>query len=163
MSATSDKLHAIGHKRHAARQQPRTNSACRVRRAAWRLPSIRPAAGFTLIEVLVALAVIAYAFVGLLGLHARNIKAVARDQSLTRATLLGRELVSQVQYQVTVNGLQDLGDAQGTFDGFPGYRWERQVLSTGLDEMREVVVRVIWDERSPNACELVYFVRDPAV
>jgi len=111
----------------------------------------------------VALAVIAYAFVGLLGLHARNIKAVARDQSLTRATLLGRELVSQVQYQVTVNGLQDLGDAQGTFDGFPGYRWERQVLSTGLDEMREVVVRVIWDERSPNACELVYFVRDPAV
>jgi hypothetical protein len=36
------------------------------------------------------------------------------------------------------------------------------VLSTGLDEVREVVVRVVFDERNPSACELVYFVRDPA-
>lgn len=127
---------------------------------------LRPArrtAGFTLLEVLVALAVIAFAFVGLLGLHGRNIKAIARDQSLTRATLLARELVSQIQFQVLTNGLQDLGDSQGTFEGYPGYRWEREVVSTGLDEMREVVVRVIWDERSPHACQLVYFVRDPAI
>ena len=122
----------------------------------------RPA-GFTLLEVLVALGVIAFAFVGLLGLHARNIQLIARDQNLTRATLLGRELISQIQFQVQTNGLQDLGDSSGTFEGYPGYRWERQVLSTGLDEMREVVVRVIWDERNPSACELVYFVRDPAV
>src|SRR5215510_6015975 len=85
------------------------------------------APGFTLIEVLVALAIIAFAFVGLLGLHARNIKAVARDQNLTRATLLARELVSQVQYQVTMSGLQDLGDGRGKFEGYPGYRWEREV------------------------------------
>ena len=110
-----------------------------------------------------ALAVIAFAVVGLLGLQARNISAIARDQSLTRATLLARELVSQIQYQVLTSGLQDLSDSSGTFEGYPGYRWERQVTSTGLDEMRQVVVRVIWDERSPRACELVYFVRDPAV
>ncbi|MFQ5665101.1 MAG: prepilin-type N-terminal cleavage/methylation domain-containing protein [Candidatus Binatia bacterium] len=123
----------------------------------------REDAGFTLLEVMVALAVVAFAFVGLLGLQGRNIKAVARDQSLTRATLLARELVSQIQYQVSSAGLEDLGDSQGTFDGYPGYRWERQVIATDLDEVREVVVRVIWDERNPHACELVYFVRDPAV
>jgi type II secretion system protein I len=123
----------------------------------------RSAMGFTLLEVLVALAVIAFAFVGLLGLHAHNIKRVASDQSLTRATLLARELVSQIQFQVETDGLQNLGDSSGTFDGYPGYRWEREVLSTGLDEMREVVIRVIWDERNPHACELVYFLRDPAV
>ena len=124
-----------------------------------------PAAGlgFTLLEVMVALAVIAFAFVGLLGLHARNIKAIARDQSLTRATLLARELVSQIQFDVLTKGLQNLGDSQGTFEGYAGFRWEREVVSTGLDEMREVVVRVIWDERSPNACQLIYFVRDPAI
>ena len=120
-------------------------------------------AGFTLLEVLVALVVIAFAFVGLLGLHVRNIQMIARDQNLTRATLLARELVSQIQFQVLTNGLQGLGDSQGTFDGYPGYRWEREVITTGLDEMREVVVRVIWDERNPHACELVYYVRDPAV
>jgi len=128
------------------------------RRGLPRLP-----AGFTLLEVMVALAIIAFAVVGLLGLHARNIKIVARDQNLTRATLLARELISQIQFQVTSNGLRDLGDDQGTFDGYPGYRWERRVLSTGLDEMREVVIRVIWDESAPSACELVYFVRDPGV
>ncbi len=119
--------------------------------------------GFTLLEVMVALAVIAFGLVGLLGLHARNIKLIARNQNLTRATLLARELVSQIQFQVLSSGLQGLGDSQGTFEGYPGYRWERQVVPTGLDEMREVVIRVIWDERSPSACELVYFVRDPAV
>jgi general secretion pathway protein I len=130
-----------------------------------RMMSRRPlrSRGFTLLEVMVALAVLAFAIVGLLGLHARNIKFIARDQSLTRATLLARELVSQIQFEVLTNGLQSLGDSQGTFEGYPGYRWERQVVTTGLDEMREVVIRVIWDERSPSACELVYFVRDTAV
>jgi general secretion pathway protein I len=120
-------------------------------------------AGFTLLEVMVALAIIAFGVVGLLGLHARNIQIIARDQNLTRATLLAREIISQIQFQVSTNGLQDLGDSQGTFEGYPGYRWERQVMPTGLDEMREVVIRVIWDEANPSACELVYFVRDPAV
>jgi len=138
---------------------PAARASCErpVRRARSR------AAGFTLLEVLVALAVIAFAVVGLLGLHARNIKAIARDQNLTRATLLARELVSQIQYQVSTQGLQGLGDGQGTFEGYPGYRWERQILPTGLDEITEVLVRVIWDERNPRACELLYFVRDPAL
>jgi len=131
-----------------------------------RLHAARPqpihGAGFTLLEVMVALTVIAFALVGLLGLHGRNIKAVARDQQLTRATLLARELVSQIQFQVASGGLQQLDSSRGTFEGYPGFRWEREVLSTGLDEVREVVVRVVFDERSPNACELVYFVRDPA-
>jgi general secretion pathway protein I len=126
-------------------------------------PSAARQAGFTLLEVMVALAIVAFGVVGLLGLHARNIQIIARDQNLTRATLLAREIISQIQFQVSTNGLQDLGDSRGTFEGYPGYRWERQVLPTGLDEMREVVIRVIWDENNPRACELVYFVRDPAV
>jgi general secretion pathway protein I len=138
----------------------------------WNSPGRRPcaaprrqqrSAGFTLLEVLVALTVVAFAFVGLLGLQGRNIKAVARDQQLTRATLLARELVSQMQFQVASGGLQQLDDSHGTFEGYPGYRWERQVVTTGLDEVREIIVRVIFDERNPSACELVYFVRDPAV
>lgn len=122
----------------------------------------RPA-GFTLLEVMVALAVIAFALVGLLGLQARNVAMVARSQHLTRATLLARELISQIQVEVETRGLQGLGDSQGIFEGYPGYRWEREVLATGLDDLREVIVRVIWDERTPNACQLIYFVRAPAV
>lgn len=121
------------------------------------------ARGFTLLEVMVALAVIAFALVGLLGLQARNVKMIARGQNLTRATLLARELISQIQVEVDTKGFQGLGDSQGVFEGYPGYRWEREVLTTGLDELREVIVRVIWDERTPNACQLIYFVRTPMV
>lgn len=125
---------------------------------------LRGEQGFSLIEVLVALAIVAFAVVGLMGLQARNIKAIARGQNMTRATLLARELVSQTQYQVLLNGLAALGNEQGSFGrDYPGFRWEREVIGTGLDEMREVVVRVIWDERAPRACEIVYFVRDPAL
>src|SRR5262245_1296647 len=119
------------------------------------------AGGFTLLEVLVALVIIAFAFVGLLGLHARNIKMIARGQNLTFATLLAREEMSRIQFTVSTGGLQSLGDGSGDFDRYPGYRWEREVISTGLDEMREVVLRVIWDDHNPHACEMVYFVRDP--
>jgi type II secretion system protein I len=121
------------------------------------------ATGFTLLEVMVALLVVAFAFVSLLTLHGRNIKAISRTQDLTRATLLARDIVSQIEVEVETGGFQQLGDSQGTFPDHPGFRWEREVHSTPLDELREVLVRVIWDERNPRGCELVFFVRDPGV
>ena len=82
---------------------------------------------------------------------------------MTRATLLARDIISEMQIDVMKSGFQQLGDAQGRFEGYPGFRWEREVHSTDLDELREVIVRVIWDERNPRGCELVYFIRDPAL
>lgn len=120
--------------------------------------------GFTLLEVLIAMSIIAYAVVGLLGLQAKNIKAVARGQNLTRATLLARQEISKIQYEVLQGGLESLGNTSGDYGrNYPGFRFEREVISTGLDSMREVIVRVIFDERNPHACELIYFVRDPAL
>jgi type II secretion system protein I len=123
----------------------------------------RGAAGFTLLEVMVALVIVAFAFVSLLTLHGRDIKAIIRTQDLTRATLLARDIVSQIQVEVETQGLQQLGDEQGTFPDYPGFRWEREVHSTAFDTLREVVIRVVWDERNPRGAELVFFVRDPAL
>ncbi len=114
-------------------------------------------AGFTLIEVLVALTIVAFAFVGLLGLHNRNLKLIGNDQDLTRATLLARQLITEME---VVEQWPDTGTSRGEFADAPGFAWERDVGDTELETVRRVVVRVIWDERSPNACELVYFIRD---
>ena len=114
-------------------------------------------AGFTLIEVLVALTIVAFAFVGLLGLHNRNLKLIGNDQDLTRATLLARQLISEME---VVEQWPDTGISRGEFANAPGFTWERDVGETELETVRRVVVRVIWDERNPNACELVYFIRD---
>lgn len=120
-------------------------------------------AGFTLLEVLIALAVIAIAFVTLLGWHARNIKIIINNQNLGRATLLARERASLVQFQVLKDGLQSLSSESGPIDGYPAFMYDQQVFPTGIDEMRQVVLRVIWDQRNPSACEVTFFVRDPAL
>lgn len=131
-----------------------STSARMVERGRGRRTSDR---GFTLIEVLVALTVVAFAFIGLLGLHNRNLAMVGRDQDLTHATLLARELISQME---VIEQFPDTGTSRGEFDDAPGFYWERIVEETDLPNVRRVQLRVVWDPRIPEACELVYYIRD---
>jgi len=114
-------------------------------------------AAFTLIEVIVALAIVAYAFVALLGLHNRNLAAVGRDQNLAIATLVARRLVTEMEL---VEKFPDLGSSSGEVESYPGFRWERQVDETTQEDIRRVQLRVIWDERIPDACKILYYIRD---
>jgi general secretion pathway protein I len=113
--------------------------------------------GFTLIEVLVALVIVAFAFVGLLGLHNRNIAVIARDQDLTTATLLARQYITEMEL---IEQFPDAGHSTGEFSNAPGFVWEREVEETELPTVRRVKLRVVWDPRIPTSCELVYFIRD---
>jgi hypothetical protein len=106
---------------------------------------------------MVALTIVAFAFVGLLGLHNRGIALIARDRDLTRATLLARQLITEMEL---IEQFPDTGSSRGEFANDPGFYWERDVEDTDLPTVRRVVLRVIWDERMPNACELVYYIRD---
>lgn len=114
-------------------------------------------AGFTLIEVMVAMTIVAFAFVGLLGLHNRNLKMIGDDQNLTQATLLARRFITEME---VVEQWPDTGTSHGEFPEVPGFYWERDVEDTDLTTVRRVVLHVFWDERNPNAVELVYFIRD---
>ncbi len=116
-----------------------------------------PRSGFTLLEVMVALAVVAFAFVGLVGLHGRNIQLVDRANKYSRAVLLARELMTQLHFEDVVN----LTDGGGAFESYPQFRWERYVDPTTFETVKRVRVRVIWDDRSPTACELLYYVAQP--
>lgn len=118
--------------------------------------------GFTLLEVLIAVVIVGTAFVALLGLHAHGIKLVIRDQNLTRATLLARQKISQIEYTVATQGLQGLGNSEGMDETYPEYRWQIEVAPTDLDELRMVLVRVTWDESAPGA-QIVYYVREQAM
>jgi general secretion pathway protein I len=117
----------------------------------------RGTAGFTLIEVMVAITIIAFALIGLLGLHNRNLKMIGDDQNLTQATLLARRFVTEME---VIEQWPDTGTSHGEFPEMPGFYWERDVQDTELATVRRVVIHVFWDERNPNAVELVYFIRD---
>lgn len=111
--------------------------------------------GFTLIEVLVALAIVAYALIGLLGLQNRNLTLVSQDQNVTRATLLARMLIAEMEVR---EKFPELGFTSGELED--GFYYEREVNETPLPEVREVRLRVIFDERRPDLVELLYYIRD---
>src|SRR5688572_13178317 len=117
--------------------------------------------GFTLLEVLVAVAVLGLGLVSLLGLHVRNIDLIGRDQRVTEATLLARALMAEVES----GPFPDLGLETGDFeldypDRYPDVRWEREVTPTPVPNVREVRVRLFaGEEESGDDVVLTYYVR----
>ena len=123
--------------------------------------SARRRSAFTLLEVLVALVIIATAFVALLGLHTRNLRVTAREAAYTSSLFLARELIAEAE----LGGFPDLGTSNGNFDerhpgGFVGYTWERIVTGTPFPQLREVEVRVQPPAEPSAACSLTLLLRD---
>ena len=125
------------------------------------MPRAEKTRGFTLLEVLVAVAVLGFALVSLLGLHIRNIDLIARDERVTAATLLARALMTEVE----IGPFPDLGATDGDFEldypgRYPDLRWEREVLTTPVPNVREARVRVFRGEQeSGDDVTLTYYVR----
>ena len=123
---------------------------------------VRKDRGFTLLEVLVAIAVIATALVSLLGLHGRNIQIIAGDQRLSRATLLAQGTMTQA---LVAEIFPDPAQSRGDFANDPEFHWEIEILrgpTRELEELvREVRVRVYWDGGEDDAVKLVTLIRKP--
>ncbi len=114
-------------------------------------------AGFTLLEVMVALLIIATSFVVLL--HTRNQSVTAADYAkrTTVATLLASERMSAIEQE----DFPDTGEESSNFgDDYPEYRWKTSVSDTAYENIREVKVEVMWDEgSSERSIGLVNYVR----
>jgi general secretion pathway protein I len=116
-----------------------------------------------LLEVLVAVAVLATALVSLLSLHGRNVQTVAYDQQLNRATLLAQGVMSRA---LSAEAFPDPTRSSGVFESDPDFRWELEILRGPTpdleEELREFHVRVFWDPNDPDAVRLVTMLRKPA-
>lgn len=112
------------------------------------------AEGFTLLEVLLALGILALALPILLGLRNWDLDLYARADELTTATLLAQEKLLETELGKTIPFGETSGDFQGTPLGFqsigditnraPNYRWKRIVIPTPLTLVREVKIQVLW-------------------
>ena len=117
-----------------------------------------PTAGFTLLEVLVALAVLAVALVGLLGLHNRNLLLTSRAERLSTATLLAREVLTRTQLEGQGSTKMTRGDFSELHPGqYPEFRWHRTIRPAPVDGLLELRVSVLWGEREDERCELTLF------
>jgi general secretion pathway protein I len=112
--------------------------------------------GFTLLEVLIAIAILALALPVLLGLRNFDLDLHARAGDITAATLLAQEKLIEAE-QSTVfpigetsgdfrnppMGYQALGDITNRADK---YRWKRIIATTPLNAVREIRIQILWQE-----------------
>jgi len=126
------------------------NSECRGR-----------APGFTLLEVMIALAIVAIALVTLLGLATRSLTLNERVQRITQATLLAQQRLAEIETGAAQEGVGE--EASGRFaPPFDGYRWRIDYAETPLASVRQVTVAVIWGREERNeAVELSSFLFRP--
>ena len=91
------------------------------------------AAGFTLLEVLVAVAIVAIALVTFMGLHLRSLDATIRAQDLTTAVLLAQAKMA------TMGEFPDTGEEQGRFEGpeLERFQWATAVTEHTLDALAD--------------------------
>ena len=132
----------------------------------------RPA-GFTLLEILVAVAILGVALTSLLGLQARNVRLTAEAQQLTVAGMLASRLMADVQ----AGDFPAVGSEEGKFVGREsevsssfnhlfggtlgdGMAWRRETLETGLESLRRVQVFVSAGEDEPPLVSFEVVVRD---
>ncbi|PNU19835.1 type II secretion system protein GspI [Geothermobacter hydrogeniphilus] len=106
-----------------------------------------PAAGFTLLEVMIALAIIGVALVALLGLAQRSISTNQRLQQITRATLLAQSKMAEIETGIGSDG----SDAEGTFtDPDDAFSWTVRSSETPVEGVRQVEVTVFWGREEKN-------------
>ena len=87
--------------------------------------------GFTLLEVMISLAILAVALVAIGNLNGGAVAMHAYGRRATEATLLLRGKMLDVEDELQKKGFSDFSDEQhGTFDedGSPDYAWSAQIL-----------------------------------
>lgn len=113
-------------------------------------------AGFTLLEVMIALAILAIALTAIGGLRNRDILQHALARDMTVATMLAQQRLGELE----VAGFPALGESSGEFEEpYDGFRWAQTISITPFDFAREIRVRVAWRTLvAEESIELVAYV-----
>lgn len=127
--------------------------------------------GFTLLEVLVATAVLGVAVVTLLGLHARNLGLASDAEALTIAGTLAGDVLAIARLdpaleEGAISGrfVTRRADADGRSNVYGGaasapFSWTREVTPTALPTLRQIRVSVSRDGEPRVLAELWAAVR----
>ena len=95
--------------------------------------------GFTLLEVMIAVAVLAIALVAVLGLQSRTLTLAAESRFHTTAALLAQGKMAEM----AVADLKALSSDSGGFgDEFSGYAWRLSVQDADLPGLEKVKGRL---------------------
>jgi general secretion pathway protein I len=125
-------------------------------RQVMKAPAAGDARGFSLFEVLIAMAILALAMPILLGLRNWDLNLQAKAADITAATMLAQEKLIEAE----LSPVYPIGETTGDFRNPPPgyqvpfdvqeraerYRWKRIITTTALPAVREVKIQILWQQ-----------------
>jgi len=137
---------------------PAGNQIRSIRRV--RSDTVRPQskAGFTLLEIMAAISIIAIVLVTVYRLHAQTLSMSYSARFYTTAPLLAQKKMVEIESE----GRENMSDDSGDFgDEFPGYRWqvavedvESKALGNAAENLKKIDILI-----TLNNDEFTYRVR----
>ena len=101
--------------------------------------------GFTLLEVMVAVAVLSFALVSILAVSGHNVNLASRAADLRAASALADDMASRID----ARGLSSVSARSGKFEERPGFEWHLSVVPYNIPRlgtrMRIVRILITWD------------------
>ena len=115
--------------------------------------------GFTLLEVMIAMAILAIALVAVFQSQSQSVSMAGETRFLTRVPLLAQGKMAEVERM----SRQELGNASGDFgEDFPDYQWRVELKDTAFDYLKKIDVIVTNRKMKSNnvyQIELYKFIR----
>lgn len=111
--------------------------------------------GFTLLEVMIALAILSLVAVAFLRSQAGGVRLIDEASYISLATLLAQEKMAELESK----GFPEPGKSSGEGEeGFPDFKWEKIVSATDIGNVQKVQIRVLWNEgNNERTLELVTY------
>ncbi len=96
--------------------------------------------GFTLLEVMISVAIIAIALTVLLGSQSQSLALANESKFGTTAALLAQKKMAELE----LSGFQDILDYQGDFgEEYPGYQWKLEVRDFNSEEFENLAEKLL--------------------
>ncbi len=95
--------------------------------------------GFTLMEVMIAMAVLAIALVAVYQLQSQSISMATDSRFMTTAALLAQSKMVEIETDSSLSNTSDSGDF-GT--DYPQYTWHLEITDTQMPQFKKIQVTV---------------------
>lgn len=105
------------------------------------LRSRRAEPGFTLLEVMIALAILALVGVAFLRTQANSVRLVNESVQVSLATLLAKEKMAELEGEGTLEPGKKSGTSE---EASVTFRWEQRVAPAEIPALRKLQVAVLW-------------------
>lgn len=103
--------------------------------------------GFTLLEVMIAMAILAIALVAVYRSQSQSVSMAGAARFLTTASLLAQSKMADVERMSP----QNFANAGGDFgEDFPDYAWRVEVQDTAFQYLKKINVNVTYGKMAAN-------------